>query len=119
MKHTIYYTFDVDYKDAHLYASDYAYYVEDSLRDVVEYSYEKAFNEKFNEMSWFLTDGAKPLVEKLEKKYFENTLDFDKYYTFDWDFKDWIKEKYYDDALEECYKKMDKITICQDYCYFK
>lgn len=103
MNREIYYTFTI--KDDGICYVDFPYTICESLNDISKYEYEKTYNKKFNEMSWYLDKGATELIKDVEYKYYNNIINMTDYYTFNFDFKDWVKDLYHDDALTECFKK--------------
>lgn len=108
MKKTLYYTFifDSNYYDDY---RDFPYSVDESLQDVIEYVYEKTYNKKYSPLSWYLTEGAKELVKSLETKWMHNELDMSEFYQ-DPHFYDWLKDKYYNVALDKCCTSQQEIV---------
>lgn len=84
--YTLYYTFDS--------CIDYPYDVEYSVQDITEYEYERHFAKKWNDLNWYLEPGSKELVDEINSKWFTNTLDMSSYYSFNFDYREWLKDHY-------------------------
>ena len=93
MQITLYYDFDG--------YVDYPYVIREDLQDIIEYKFEQKYNKKYSHRTWFLEDGASEFVKEVENDYLYNKIDVIELYSFDFDFKDWLKEKYINDALNE------------------
>lgn len=108
MIRTLYYTFTLD--EDGIDFIDYEYPVEESLGDIQIYEYERAFGKEYDESSWYLDDGAREMADRLHDGwYVTNSLAPDDYYAFDFDFRDWLKARYREDALCRCLAE-----VCSD-----
>lgn len=81
-------------------AINYTYLVDIGMNDFIGYLFEKKYNRSYDDLGWWLEDGAKEYIKELEFAYMHNTLDTYKYIR-DPEFISWLTDKYYDDALEE------------------
>jgi hypothetical protein len=107
MKHKIYYTFyNEEFNDITVDINDYEFVVEDNLQDIVEYMYELKFNKKYNYLNWYLESGSREFIKDLQEKWWKNEIDTITLHQ-NFDFKDWIKDKYYLKALNKA--SLDKI----------
>lgn len=98
MTKSIYYEFLMD-NDVFV---TYDYLVEDKLQDIIEYKYEQKFGKKYNELSWYLETGATKFVNEIEEEWFHNRIDTTKLYNMDFEFYEWLKNKYSDIAFNKC-----------------
>ena len=104
MYYYLYYNIDQNYNDVHLQSINYEYGISEDINVVIRYLYEKKYNKPYNELSWYLEDGARQFVKDIENSYLKNTLDMFALY-HDYHFIDWLKDYYYNSALNECYKE--------------
>jgi hypothetical protein len=111
MVKTIYYTFDSGENSV----VDYEYTVQESLQDVIEYKYYKKYDKPYHPLAWYLEDGAKEFVKEIEDAWLHNTLDMYAIYS-DYDFYDWLKDKYEDDAFSDWSKTLNWDTGCSGGC---
>lgn len=80
--------------------------VGENFDDVLAYLYQKKYNKEYNELSWYLEDGAKEFVYDLEDKWLHNDIDtFDIYHNEE--FLDFLnshtKVEIDDDTLEDVF----------------
>jgi hypothetical protein len=86
--------------------SNYTYYVDENLKDVIAFLYKKHFGKEYIELGWWLEPGAKEFVKDIEDKWFHNKIDTLTLYT-DYEFIDFLKQVYYDDAVEQAVNSGD------------
>lgn len=104
MAYTLYYSFDEHYNDAFIFERDFKFTIEENFNDLFEFEFENKYHRKYNYFTWFLEPGAKELYRELESLWQLNSLDYYKYLQ-NLFFKEWIKEKYYNEALEQAYQQ--------------
>lgn len=95
MSTTLYYTFETENE----FCVDYPFIVFENLQDIIEYNYELRYNKPYNPINWYLDEGAKDLVKDLEKRWVKNQIDTFKYFNMDFEFKDWLHQKYESEAF--------------------
>lgn len=88
-----------------LYYSDYSFDIEQNYKDILDYEYEKVFNE---EIGFFLTPEQKSFIQIFDSKWNKNEIcESDYYTTRNYDFLKWLKDKYADEAEEANLEDMD------------
>jgi hypothetical protein len=103
MQHELYYTvIENEYSSI----TNYSYYVEETLQDIIEFYYLQKYNKQYLELGWWLEDGAKDFVKNIEQQWWHNKINTVCLYA-DYDFIDFLKTKYYDDAVEQAEKDGD------------
>lgn len=106
MNYVLHYTFDELVNGQRVYEADYEYDIEQDFHDILKYLYKKRFRIEYDELSWQLENGAKDAVAEWNDKWCRNELRaWDFYSTGNWDFIDWLKGEYYDDAF---------VTFCRE-----
>lgn len=100
MKYQLVYNFSDSY--------DYfEYSVEQSYDDILEYEFKKTFKENLNKL--ILTDEQKNFIKDFEYKCNHNKIYYYDYYTtHNFDFLDWLKDKYYYEALVAQENELDE-----------
>lgn len=69
------------------------YKITENIRDIVHYLFYKKYNKKFNDLSWFLEEGARDFVKDIEHQWWKNEFDSFKLYHDD-DFLEFLKDEY-------------------------
>lgn len=91
MTYTLYY----DFEDSYDY---FAYTVEKSCEDILEYEFKKTFEKDYS--NFLLTEEQKKFIKDFEDKCNHNKIHYYDYYTtHNFDFLDWLKDRYYYEAL--------------------
>jgi hypothetical protein len=78
---------------------NYSFNINENIQDIIEYLFEEEYHCKYMYHSWYLEDGAREFVKNLHTLWNNNSLDTMSLYTQDSKFKQWLSEKYYEDAL--------------------
>ena len=104
MTYTLYYSFNEHYGDTFIFERDFKFTIEENFSDLFEFEFENKYHRKYNYFTWFFEPGAKEFYRELERLWQLNSLDYYKYLQNPF-FKDWIKEKYYNKALEQAYQQ--------------
>lgn len=91
----------VFYYDGEDITVEYSFNVTENLQDIIEYLFEEEYNCKYMYHSWYLEEGAREFVQNLQTLWSSNSLDTMSLYTQDGKFIQWLKEKYYEDALHQ------------------
>lgn len=118
MTYKLYFTSSGEsYNDYIINLNDYEYTVEPNLSDITEYYFEKTFRKPYDSLKWYLEPGARELVREVETKWFKNEIDTITLYR-DYDFVDWLKDKYYLSALNKA--SLEEIDETEDIidCYY-
>ena len=84
-------------------------HVDEDLRMLVAYFYEQHFNKPYNELSWYLEEGAKEFVKEIEDKYWNNEID-----SFALS-----RDESFIDFLSEHYEDVDEDTLEEELDYFR
>jgi len=74
--------------------------VDEDLQDIIAFLYYKKYEKPYNELSWYLEDGAKEFVKDIEDKWLHNTLDTFSLYQ-DPEFLEFLSDWYTDELTEE------------------
>ena len=86
---------------------DYSYDVESNYQDLLEYEFEKEFNIELPFFG-FYTDAHRKFIADFDYKWFHNCIhEYDYYTTRNYDFLDWLKSRYADEAEEAYYQELD------------
>lgn len=94
MIHTLTYNFiDLD-------VDSYEYEISENLKDIVKYLCESKFGEYFSTID----KNVKQYESQVEKDWLENSKTLNDLY-YDYDFKKWLKDEYYEDAYNQCCKE--------------
>lgn len=75
-------------------------YVEEDLKMLIAYFYQKHFGVPYKELGWWLEEGAKEFVKDIEDKWMHNEIDSFELMR-DNDFLEFIKENYMADVDED------------------
>ena len=81
--------------------------INEDIRDVISYLYEKHFGVPYRELGWWLEPGAKEFVKELEDKWWKNELDVSKIYADE----EYLKEL----ATERALFSEEDLEDAQDY----
>lgn len=93
-----------------LYYDNYAFVVEQTYQDILEYEFNKRFKEHYDPYYTLYTKEQKDFVKDFDYKWLCNEIHCYDYYTSgNFDFLDWLKDKYelameqvqYAESLEE------------------
>ena len=99
MYFTFVYNGSYDYDGYTVQLDDYEYSIRDNKDDVIEYLYEKHFDRPYS--GYYVGTEEMNYVSELENKWLYNEIDFIALYYEDYAFKDWLKDKYVEDAIEQ------------------
>ena len=89
-----------------LYYGNFTYEVEQNYLDILSYEFEKTFNEEYVPYYTLYTPEQNAYVKEFETKWLNNEIhEYDYYTTRNYEFLDWLKEKYADDAEEAQYEE--------------
>ncbi len=84
------------------------------IKTLIPYLYEKHFGKKYNELSWYLEEGAREFVKDIEDKWMHNQLEVEedseflnKYFE---NHKDEIVEKYAEDIKDEITEELEALS---------
>jgi len=80
---------------------DYPFNVTENFQDISHYLFEEEYGVRYIYNSWHLQDGSREFITNLEKLWSSNSIDLFTLYTKDVKFRDWLAEKYYEDAMEQ------------------
>lgn len=69
--------------------------IHEDIRDAIPFLYEEHFHERYNELGWYLIEGAREFVKDLEDKWSRNELDLSPLYDTNEDFQEYLKERYF------------------------
>lgn len=76
---------------------DYTYWIDISCQDIVEYLFKEKYCKEYNQLSWYLEEGAREFVKDIEDSWLRN--DVDEYGMLrDLSLRDFLKDKYADDV---------------------
>lgn len=99
-----------------LYYGNFPYTVESNPEDILSFEFQKNFNVEYSQYFALYTDLQKEFIKDFNTKWLNNEIhDYDYYTTLNYEFLDWLKNKYYDDAEEaqghnveeDCYTNPD------------
>lgn len=86
-----------------LYYDDFEFKVEQNYDDILEYEFKNAFTVDIN--PYFLSDEHRKFVDEFADKVYRGDVHmFDYYTTRNYDFINWLKEKYESEAEEARYE---------------
>lgn len=74
--------------------------IDEDVKDIIAYLFYKKYDKPYNELSWYLEDGAKEFVKDIEDKWSSNTLDTFSLYQ-DREFLEFLSERYADEVTQE------------------
>jgi len=90
------YTLIYDFEDSYDY---FEYTIEKSCEDILEYEFKKTFEKDYS--NFLLTEEQKKFIKDFEDKCNHNMIHYYDYYTtLNFDFLDWLKDKYQLEAEE-------------------
>ena len=90
------YTLIYDFEDNYDY---FEYPVRQNVEDILRYEFEKFFKHPYS--PFLLTETQKEFIRDFEDKCIHNQIHYYDYYTtHNFDFLDWLKDKYRDEAEE-------------------
>ena len=91
---------------------DFDYSVEQNYEDIFNYEFEKEFGVKYNYLTEALYPEHKHFVKDFESKCNKNQIHYYEYYTtHNFDFLDWLKDKYEEDARDAFNDYIDEDEI--------
>ena len=74
--------------------------IDENLQDIIAFLYYKKYDKPYNELSWYLEEGAREFVKDIEDQWLHNTLDTFSLYK-DEEFLEFLSECYTDELDEE------------------
>ena len=87
-----------------LYYGDFTFEVEQNYLDILGYEFKNKFNEDYEPSYTLYTSEQKEYVKDFETKWLKNEIhEYDYYTTRNYEFLNWLKDKYYDDAEDAQY----------------
>lgn len=78
----------------------YGYVIQHSIDDIVDYEYRKRYGKTLDKA--LMTDDEKSFRRSYQDRWNANDIDEAGYYDFDFDFIDFLRDKYHDIAYDEC-----------------
>ena len=106
MEHVLNYYFEnIEYRGIDL-SVEYEYYIQEEKNDVVNYLVEKHF--KNLPLSSYSKADERAYEKYIESKWLNNEIDTYRMYRRDDDFIQYLKDKYYDEALEQADDDFDE-----------
>lgn len=109
MVRTIYIPVDFEYNGKQI-STDIPFQLHEDINDIIEYLFEQKYGVKYG-LGWYLEDGAKKFVKEIEEKWFYNKFDSFTLYTKDYNFIDWLKDKYQEEATEQHTQELDDTSF--------
>jgi hypothetical protein len=100
----MYYTIEIPlefYYDKEDIIINYSFNVTENLQDIIEFLFEEEYGMPYFHSSWFLEEGAREFINNLQTLWNTNSIDTFSLYSNDTKFRQWLVNKYYNDAKEQ------------------
>jgi hypothetical protein len=107
MNYTLYIPLDFIYRGEEIHLS-YPFIIYENIKDIIEYAFEQKYNIEYKDLSWYLEKGSREFVKDIEALWFYNKIDTYHLYTKDYNFINWLKNKYSVTALNKHIKDLDE-----------
>ena len=90
-----------------LYYGNFPYEIDQCYQDILEYEYQRTFNEGYTPYYGLCTPEQKDFIKDFDFKWLHNDIhEYDYYTTLNYDFLNWVKEKYEEAAEEAQYAEL-------------
>jgi len=100
----MYYIIDIPlefYYDKEDIIINYPFNITENLQDIIGFLFEEEYGVSYQYHSWFLEEGAREFINNLQTLWNTNSIDTLSLYTNDTKFRQWLVNKYYNDAKEQ------------------
>jgi hypothetical protein len=100
----MYYIIDIPlefYYDKEDIIINYPFNVTENLQDIIEFLFEEEYGVSYQYHSWFLEEGAREFINNLQTLWNTNSINTLSLYVNDTKFRQWLVNKYYNDAKEQ------------------
>lgn len=105
MYYEIIYNGVYDYQGEDITLDNYEFYIRDNKEDVIAFMFEQHFDHYYP--GYCVGSTEFDYVKEIENKWLFRELDFSDLYYENYAFKDWLKDRHVDDAIEQYLSEID------------